>query len=247
MTQSEPGADPRLAALVRSGKLRTALFLPQYETDAATGALKGLGTGYAAEQIAPLLAARLGVAVEMLGYPTPPSVVAALKAGDCDIAFLGIEPSRVAALDFSPPVFEFDYAFLVPPGSTLRSPAEADKPGIAIAIVEGHASALALAKVLKHAGMIGARMPDAAFEILRAGKAQALACPRDVLLDYAAKLPGARVLDEAYGANRVGIAIRQGQPGFLALIGDFVAAIKASGFVGRLIASPHLRGFRVAT
>ena len=246
MTNTSSAGDARIGALVRSGKLRLALFLPQYAQDAATGALRGLGTGHAAEQIAPLIAARLGVDLEMLGYPTPPSAVAALKAGECDILFLGITPSRVAELDFSPAIFEFDYAYLVPPGSAIRNAAELDRPGIAIAIIEGHASALALATILKHARMIGAEMPDAAFAIRRAGGAQAFACPRDVLLSYAATLPGARVLEDAYGVNRVGIALRKGEAGFLAFIAAFVAEIKQSGFVARLVQSEHLRGFRVA-
>jgi polar amino acid transport system substrate-binding protein len=246
MNQRNPVADAAVAELVRAGKIRVALFLPQYVKDEATGELQGLGTGYAAMQITPLLAARLGIAMEVVGYRTPASVVECLKAGACDVAFLGIEPSRVRELDFSPAIFEFDYTYLIPAGSNIRNAADADRPGVDIAVVEGHASALALAKTLQHARMISAKMPDEAFDNLRAGKAHALACPRDVLLDYAAKLPGSRVLADAYGINRIGIAIRKGDAGRLAWISAFVEQIKASGFVQRLVESEHLRGFRVA-
>jgi polar amino acid transport system substrate-binding protein len=246
MKHCNADVDARVAELVQSGKIRVALFLPQYVTDEASGQLRGLGTGYAATQITPLLAARLGIAMEMAGYPTPASVVEGLKAGACDVAFLGIEPSRVRELDFSPAIFEFDYTFLVPAGSTIRKAADADRPEIEIAIVEGHASALALRKTLRHARTVSAAMPDAAFDNLRAGKAHALACPRDVLLDYSAKLPGSRVLDDAYGVNRVGIATRKGDAGWLACISEFVEEIKASGFVQRVVESDQLRGFRVA-
>ncbi len=244
--QNNPGIDARVAGLVQSGKIRVALFLPQYVKDAATGALRGLGTGYAATQIASVLAQRLGIAVEMIGYPSPPSVVAALKAGECDIAFLGIEPSRVGEVAFSPALFEFDYTFLVPAGSTLRRPDEADRPGVVIAIVEGHASTLALRKLFRHAALLAAETPDLAFDNLRAGKAQAFAAPRDVLLDYAATLPGSRVLEDAYGANRIGIAFRKGDAGLHACIEEFVADIKESGFLRRVVESDQLRGFRVA-
>jgi hypothetical protein len=54
------------------------------------------------------------------------------------------------------------------------------------------------------------------------------------------------VLDDAYGVNRVGIAMRTGDVGRLACISEFVEEIKASGFVQRVIESPELRGFRVA-
>lgn len=246
MIEHNAGTDARVTDLVRSGKIRVALFLPQYVKDEATGALRGLGTGYAATQITPVLAARLGIAMEIEGYPSPPSVVQCLKAGACDLAFLGIEPSRVKELDFSPAIFEFDYTYLVPAGSEISHVHDADKPEIDIAVVEGHASALALGKTLRHARMIGAKTPDEAFDNLRMGKARALACPRDVLVDYSVKLPGSRVLDDAYGVNRVGIAIRKGDTGLLSYISEFVADIKASGFVQRLVESDHLRGFRVA-
>jgi polar amino acid transport system substrate-binding protein len=246
MTEGNSSGDARAARLVRSGKLRLALFLPQYETDAKTGAPRGLGTGHAAEQVAPLLAQRLGVALEVMGFPSPESVVAALKAGACDIAFLGIVPSRIEQVDFSPAVVEFDFSFLVPAGSPISSLAEADKAGVTIAVVEGHASTMALAKLVRQATMLATKLPDAAFENLCAGRAQAFAAPRDVLEDYALKLPGSRVLEEAYGANRIGIAIRQGDAGLRAVIAEFVAELKASGFVARLVKSDQLRGFRVA-
>jgi len=250
MPRLAPGArsrgDARVADLVQAGKIRLAVFLPQYTRDEASGELRGLGTGFAALKIAPVLAERLGIALEVVGYPTPARVMACLKAGECDVAFLGIEPSRVRELAFSPAIFEFDYTYLVPPGSKIRSAAEVDKPEIGVAVVEGHASALALERVLQQARMVSAPMPEEAFECLRLGKAQALAFPRDVLFGYAARLPGSRVLDDAYGVNRVGMAMRKGDAGRLACVSEFVEEIKASGFVQRVIESPELRGFRVA-
>ena len=66
------------------------------------------------------------------------------------------------------------------------------------------------------------------------------------LEDYAAKLPGSRVLTDAYGVNRVGIAIQQGHPGRLTYISEFVEEAKASGLVQRAIDRVGLAQFRVA-
>ncbi|HUZ71558.1 MAG TPA: transporter substrate-binding domain-containing protein [Stellaceae bacterium] len=239
-------ADPRVADLVQAGAIRTALFLPQYVKDPASGALQGRGTGAAAAAITHILAARLGIVAQMVGYPTPSSVVACLKTGACDVAFMGIEPSRAAELDFSPAIFQFDYTYLVPAGSAIHTAADADRPGLRVAVVSGHASTLALSLIVKHAELVGSELPDAAFEVLRAERADAFAGPRDVIVDYAVKLPGARVLADAYGVNRVGIALRKGQPGRLAYIGEFVEEAKASGLIQRAIESGGLRGFRVA-
>ena len=238
-------ADPRIADIVKAGKIRAALFLPQYAEDPVTGELQGRGTGVAGVEIARALAARIGVAAQMVGYPTPPSAVAGLKTGACDLAFLGIEPSRAAELDFSPAIFQFDYTYLVPAGSAIRRVADADRPGLRIAVVRNHASDLALRRIVKHAELVGAELPDAAFDLLRAGTVDAFGLPRDVLEDFAAKLPGSQVLEDRFGVNRVGIALRQGQAGLLAYISEFVGEAKASGLIERIIARGGLRGFRV--
>lgn len=239
-------ADARVADLVQAGRIRLGLFLPQYSRDSATGALKGHGTGHVAIEVVRALAAKLGVRMEVVEEPTPHSAMEGLKAGRCDVLCLGIEPSRVAQMDFSPPLFQFDYSLMIPPGSLIRRFADADRAGVRIAVVQGHASDLELRRLLTAAAIVGADLPDAGFELLRTGKADAFALPRDVLLDYAAKLPGARVLDEAYGVNRVGIAIAKGQPGRLAFMTEFAEMAKASGLVQRALDSGGLHAFQVA-
>src|SRR5262249_23172443 len=106
--------DARIADLAQAGKIRVALFLPQHAKDATTGKLRGIGTGAVAIDIAHALATRMGVAIELVGYPTPPAAVECLKNASCDLAFMGIEPSRLGEVDFSTAVVEFDYTYLVP-------------------------------------------------------------------------------------------------------------------------------------
>jgi len=186
-------ADPRMADLVQAGKIRLAVFLPQYNKDPASGEIRPVGTGFVGAELTRALAARLGIAMQIIGYPTPTKAVEGLKARECDLTLMGIEPSRVGELDFTPPVVQFDYTFLVPAGSTIRSAVDADRPGIRIAVVRNHASTLTLSRIVKHAELIGADLPDAAFELLRGGKADVFAAPREPLMDYAATLPGARL------------------------------------------------------
>jgi polar amino acid transport system substrate-binding protein len=245
MKDSGRVADPRVADLAQAGKIRAALFLPQYAIDPLTGELQGRGTGIVGIAIAQALAAHIGIEAQIVGYATPAQVVKHLKDGACDFGFLGIEPSRAAEIDFSPPLFQFDYTYLVPDRSAIASAAGADRPGVRIAVVRNHASTLALSRIVKQAELVGADVPDAAFELLRAGNAHTLAFPRDVLLAYSEKLPGSRVLEDRYGINRVGIAIRIGQTGRLAYLGEFVDEAKASGLIERTIERGGLRGFRV--
>jgi polar amino acid transport system substrate-binding protein len=238
-----PPADPRVAALAAAGAIRLALFLPQYAEDAA--GTRGIGTGFIAIEIVDALAARLGVAARVIKFPTPKDAVAGLQDGVCDVAFLGIEPSRVAVVDFSPALFQFDYSLLVPAGSAIGSREDADQAGRRIGLVDGHGSALALRRIVKQAELIGVELPESAFDLLRDRKVDALAFPRDQLIAFAARLPGARVLAKGYGVNRVGIAVAKGSAGLLSYLSDFAAEGKTTGLVQRAIARGRLDGFDV--
>jgi polar amino acid transport system substrate-binding protein len=240
-----PPADPRVAALGAAGAIRLALFLPQYAEDAA--GIRGIGTGFIAIEIVGALAARLGVAAQVVKYPSPKDAVSGLRDGACDVAFLGIEPSRVAVLDFSPALFQFDYSLLVPAGSTIGSLEDTDRAGRRIGLVDGHASALALRRIVKRAELIGVALPEDAFALLRDQKVDALAFPRDQLIAFAERLPGARVLAKGYGVNRVGIAVAKGAAGLLSYLSDFAAEAKTTGLVQRAIERGGLDGFDAAT
>ncbi len=239
--------DSRARGIAASGNLRAALFLPQHSSDPATGQLRGHGTGYIGIVMTQLLAQRLGVAAQIIGMPTPTSVMDALLAGDIDMAFFGIEPGRAAKVDFTPPIFQFDYTLMAPQGSPVMSIADADKPGTRIVIMDNHASALALKPLVKQATIVSAELPSEAFEILRSGKADVFASPRDVLLDYSEKLPDSRVLEEAFGVNRVGIAIRKERTDLLTFASAFVEESKTNGVIARAIDEGKLRGFSVAS
>jgi len=238
-------ADPRVAALAAAGAIRLALFLPQYAEDAA--GIRGIGTGFIAIEIVEALAERLGIVVRVVKYPSPKDAVAGLQDGACDVAFLGIEPSRVAVVDFSPALFQFDYSLLVPAGSTIGSLEDTDRAGRRIGLVDGHASALALRRIVKQAELIGVELPESAFDLLRDQKVDALAFPRDQLIAFAARLAGARVLAKGYGVNRVGMAVAKGSTGLLSYLSDFAAEANTTGLVQRAIARARLDGFDVAT
>jgi polar amino acid transport system substrate-binding protein len=244
-TPTLPPCDPRLADIKQAGKLRLALFLPQYEKDAVSGELRGLGTGFVGLQVVRTLAARIGVEVAVVELPTPAEAVGSLNTGTADMAFLGIEPSRQAEVDFSPPIFQFDYTLMVPGGSAIQCFADADRPGIRIVVVSGHASSLKLGRMVRRAEVIGVELPDDAFALFRDGGADAFAFPRENLLEFSAKLPSARVLAESYGINNVGIAVAKGHAGRLAAIGEFVEEAKASGLVQNAIERGGLRAFQV--
>jgi len=241
--QSQQAPDSRIADLVRAGRVRVALFLPQYTKDPATGEIRG---DVHLTETARALAARLGVELQLVGYPTPGKAMEGLNAGACDVAFMGAEPSRAGEIDFSPTIFELDYTYLVPAGSSIHRIADADRTGIRIAVVRNHASTLTLSRIVKYAELVYADTPGPTFDLLRTGQADAFASVGFVLQEFSARLPGSRVLEERYGANHMAMAVAKGRAGWLAYVSEFVEEAKASGLAQRAVDRSGLRGLHVA-
>ena len=242
---AQQAGDPRVADLVQAGKIRVGIH-SFYSKDPRTGDLKAVSSGIVFLDVARMLGARIGVEVVPVWHPGVPEMLACVTAGACDVGFMGPDPSR-AGVEFTPPFVQLDYTLLVPAGSSIQRIADADKPSIRIAAVSGHASTLTLSRILKHAQLVYAATPDPTFEILREGDAQAFASVRPVLIGYSKKLPGSRVLEDHYGANLVGLVVRQGQTERLSYLTEFVEQAKASGLIQQAIDRAGLPGHLVVT
>ena len=241
MTQTHPSSDPRVADLVKAGQVRVALYVPQYSKDPKTGELRGWTV-----DLVEALGARLGIKGVPVEHPTPPEAVKSVVSGVCDTSILGIEKVRAAEVDYTPGLIEADYSILVPGGSSIGSVADADKPGIRIAVVRNHASTLTLERMLKHATLVYADLPNPTFEIMRNGNADIMASLSEIMLRYAPQLPGSHVIEQRYGFNTLALAVRKGQADRLACLTEFVEEAKASGLVQRAIDRSGWKGLHVA-
>jgi polar amino acid transport system substrate-binding protein len=238
---AQQAADPRVEDLAGTGKVRVGLFLPQYTKDPTSGELKSAWV-----EVARAFAARIGVQLAIVEHSTPPDAIACLKAGACDLLFLPLDARAANFGDFSNPIFQFDYTLLVPAESSISSVAGADRPGIRIAVVRNQASTIELSRQLKHAELVYAETPDSTFDLLRSGQADAMASTRFALLDFATQMPGARLLDDRYGANINRMVVPKGKAGWLAYVNEFVEDAKASGLVQKAIERSGMRGVMVA-
>jgi polar amino acid transport system substrate-binding protein len=230
VTAEAQTTDPRVADLVRAGKLRVGLFQK-------TRVFVETARAYAA---------RVGVPLVIVEHATPPEAIACLKAGTCDLMFLPLDARAAHIGDFSNPIFQFDYTLMMPTGSAIAKVTDADRPGIRIAAVRNHASTNELARQIKHAEFVYGETPAQMFALLNNGKADVMASTRPVLLAFSAKLPGARVLADRYGANINRMVVPKGKADWLAYVNEFVEEAKASGAVQQFIERGGTRGVTVA-
>jgi polar amino acid transport system substrate-binding protein len=235
--------DPRVADLVKAGKLRVGLGLGSAALalkDPATGEVRG-----PAVDLARALAARIGVEVQPVEYQSPDAVLNDAGTDVWDVSFLLVTPARTAIADFSPPYMRSDWTYLVLAGSSIRSVADADKPGFRITVTrpsEGTRSSFELKRAEK---VFTDSLPDS-LDLVRTGRAEAQAAPRTVLLAEAAKFPGFRVLEDSLSVVSYAAVAPKGNAGRLAYLSEFIEEAKASGLVKQTIERYGLQGVEIA-
>jgi len=236
---AQPTVDPRVSDVVRAGKVRVGMFPPQY-IKSPTGELSGW-----AIDLARALGTRLGVEAIPVLYPGPDKLLEALKAGEWDVGFLVNSPAWVEIVDFSRPFLQQDFTFLIPAGSSIKSAADVDRPGVRVAVVRGHGSTLALARILKNATAITAEDLQSAFELLRDGRADAFASTRPQVIEDSLRLPGSAVLEDRYGVNYSVLSVPKGNVARLSYVSEFLRDMKASGQMQRAIERSGWRGVKI--
>jgi polar amino acid transport system substrate-binding protein len=209
--------------------------------DATSGDLGGVAVDLARE-----LGNRAGLPVALVGYESAGQMVDGLRAGAWDVAFLAVDPARAGEINFTAPYIEIEGTYLVPSGSPIREIADVDGEGVRIAVSANSAYDLFLARSLQHAELVRAPDPNAAFELLVAGKVDGVAGVKQSLLTNGKRLPGSRVLDGRFMAIQQALGIPKGRDAGANYLREFIEDVKASGLVTRAMDRAGVRGVSVA-
>jgi polar amino acid transport system substrate-binding protein len=236
-----------IAELAPTGKLRVGIVFgtiasPFLTTkDPASGQPRGVTV-----DLGSALARQVGVPVELVPYSTPPALIDGVKSGAVDVTFVPIDSERAKVLDFGPAYFIFESTYLVPDGSSIRSAAEIDRIGVRVAVQDKSVMAVQLKGLLKNATLtVGATAEDL-YDMLRAGKADAIAHGRPLLIPLSQRLPGSRVLDGGFSSTRLAVAVLRGRPDARVYVSQFIESAKSSGAVQQAFDRAGLKGLSVA-
>lgn len=230
--------------LTPTGKLRVGVNLGNFllvNKDPATGELRGVVPDLAQE-----LARRLGASVELISYPGAGQVADAASTGAWDAGFIGAEPQRAEEIAFTAAYLEIPATYLVPAGSTIRTLADVDRKGVRIAVSARSAYDLYLSRNLKHAQLMRAEGIPASYDLFMKEKLDVLSGLLPRLTSDVARLPGARILEGQFTAVQQAIGTPKARTAAAAYLREFVADIKASGLVARLIERHGAKGVTVA-
>jgi polar amino acid transport system substrate-binding protein len=241
MTDSTSVARSELAP---TGTLRVALNMSNFlltATDPVTGEPSGIAADLGRE-----LGQRLGVAVALLPYPNPGALADAAPTGVWDVGFIGAEPQRAHAIDFTTAYVEIEATYLVPPGSLLQTIADVDRPGVRIAAPARSAYELYLSRTLQHAELVREQGAENASKRFVEDRLDALAGLRPRLVTDQEALPGSRLLEGRFTAVQQAAGTPKGRPAGADYLRAFIEDVKTTGVVARLIEKHHVRGLTVA-
>jgi len=233
--------------LTPTGKLRAAIaYGPAYSAlytvkDNATGKYRGVTIDLATE-----LAKKLGVPLEFVPYLASGEIQASASSGVWDVTFMPVDEERKKFVDFGNAYHLLQSTYLVAPGSAIKSVADANKAGVRVCGVKDTATFRANSRASPNATQIALAGPDDAIEMMLAGKCDAIALGRESLTGILGKIPGSRILDDAFLNSTTAIAVPKNKPAALAYVNAFIEEAKASGLVRRGFDGVGLTGSIVA-
>jgi polar amino acid transport system substrate-binding protein len=234
-----------LQELAPTGKLRVAIAVAP--SPSAQFAIKD-GDNYrgVAVTLGTALASKLGVPLELIAHQNSGEIQNSAGAGRWDVAFLPVDEERKKLVDFGNAYHLLRSTFLVAPGSTIASVKDADAKGVGIGGVANTATFRAAKRATPKATHIEFAGVDAAASAMREGRIQAIALSRESLTGLAPKIPGSRILDDAFLNSSTAICIPKGKPAALRYVSEFIEEAKVAGLVRQALDEMGLKASQVA-
>lgn len=211
-----------LRVAIAVGPAPSALYTIKVAGGTPRGVAVDLGTA---------LAKKIGKPVQFIEYLASGAITNDADKGVWDVTFMPVDAERAKRVSFGAAYHLLNSTYLVTENAPVKTVADADKPGIRIAIVDGTATSRAAMAASKNATFIVIGGVDEGVALLKDGKADAIALSRESLSGLAGKLPGSRILDGGILNSYTAAAVPNGKPEALAYLTAFVEEMKASGAV----------------
>jgi polar amino acid transport system substrate-binding protein len=193
------------------------------------------------------MAAQLGVSVEYVAYQNSGEITDAASKGAWDVTFLPKDPEREAEMAFGPTYDVSDATYIVRAGSPVTDFKTLDQPGIKVAAVNNTTTMRGAIAHLKNAKVTGYQTYDEIFSLLKNGEVDAFALAREQLDAMAQKIPGTRVLDEAFKKTTRAVAVPSNHPLALAFVTKFMTEAISNGVLRRAYDNDGLKDTPVRT
>ena len=232
-----------LNAFCPTGKLRASINLgnPVLANLDASGQAVGVSVDLSRE-----LAARLGVALELVVFNKAAQSVQAVTDGQADIGFFAIDPVRGAEIAFTHPYVLIEGFYLVPNGSSIMNNADVDRSDHRVVVGSGSAYDLFLSRELKLANIVRATSSQTVVSTFIESNAEVAAGVEQQLVADSS-IDGFRLLGERFMTIQQAMGLPKTRGAAAAqYLQQFVEQMKASGFVANALQRHGIDGASVA-
>jgi polar amino acid transport system substrate-binding protein len=234
-----------LQQLAPAGKLRVAIAVAP--TPSAQFAIQDGDTYRGVAVIfGTALAEKLGVPVEIVPHKGSGEIQNSAADNRWDVAFLPVDAERKKFVDFGNAYHLLQSTFLVAPGSKINSVKDANAKGVGIGGVANTATFRAAIKATPNATHVEFAGVDAATAAMNEKKIEAIALSRESLSGLVGKIPGSRILDDAFLNSSTAVCVPKGKPAALEYVSEFIEEAKASGLARRALDEMGLKSSVVA-
>jgi len=228
------------AELAPTGTFRVGIYPanPVLVTKGAqTGDYEGTGIDVYRE-----LAKRLGVPLVAVPFSDLGKMRACIDARECDAMFMASGSPMEKDYFLSRAYLESENSFLVATGSTMRTVADVDRPGVRVAAYTESSQYARLKAIFIHAEIRTTTRGSERVEWLRTGQVDAIADAAPVLHAlFMPQVAGSRILDGGFSIAAYGLAIQKGKPEGAAFLDRSIEDMKRNGFIAESISRWSLR------
>ena len=192
------------------------------------------------------LAKKLGVEPQIMPHQASGEIQNSAADNKWDVAFLPVDAERKKFVDFGNAYHLLQSTFLVAPGSTIQSAKDADAKGTGIGGVANTATFRAAVKATPNATHIEFAKVDLAVAAMQEKRIEAIALSRESLGGLVGKIPGSRILKDAFLNSSTSVCVPKNKPAALAYVSEFIEEAKASGLVRKALDEMGLTSSEVA-
>jgi polar amino acid transport system substrate-binding protein len=234
-----------IAELAPTGRLRASLNLGNpVLAHSRTAKEKPAGVTI---DLAREFAKELGVGVAFLEFDTAAKSVDALTREQADVGFMAIDPLRATGIHFTPAYVQIEGCYLVVDDSPILANDDVDRAGVRVMVGAGSAYDLYLSRTLKHAEILRVPTSEGVVDAMLEHSVQVAAGVKQQLQADARRVAGVRLLAGRFMVIHQAMAMPKGRSAEAArFLDDFVARMKASGFVAAALARHGIEGAAVA-
>jgi polar amino acid transport system substrate-binding protein len=193
--------------------------------------------------VAPAPSAQFAVKDDSGGYR---GVAVELGAAFAKKLGVPVDEERKKFVAFGNAYHVLESTYLVAPGSDVAKVADANRAGFRIGGIGGTATFRASNRTARHATHITFEAADQAVAALREGKVDAIAFSRETLTGLTGKVPGSRIVEDAFMNSTTSIAVPKGRPESVRIATEFIEEAKASGLVRKALDEMGLKSSQVA-